>query len=60
MEEYKIDEFEYRLIQAIRNSADPAKAMVIAVDIMQRLIAGEDPESISASYGTKLKEVFGK
>ena len=35
----------------IRESADPAKTMAMAADIMRRLIAGEDEQSIAASYG---------
>ena len=44
-------EYESKLIRMIRDSADPAKTMVVAVDIMRRLIAGEDEQSISESYG---------
>ena len=51
-------ELECRLISAITNSANPAKATEIAINIMQRLIAEESPESIAVSYGIELQEVF--
>lgn len=50
-------ECERKLIRVIRESADPAKTMAMAADIMRRLIAGEDEQSIAASYGIKLEEV---
>ncbi len=49
---------ERELIRVIRESADPAQAMVMAMDIMLRFIAGEDEQSIAASYGIKLEEVI--
>ncbi len=42
---------EIELIRLIRESADPAKTLVMAADIMQRLINGDDIQSIAASYG---------
>lgn len=42
---------EREMVQIIRNSGDPGKAMVVAIDIMQRMIAGEDPGSIMERYG---------
>lgn len=48
---------ELELIRMIRESADPAKAMVVAVDMMLRIIAGEDAQSIAASYGINLEEL---
>lgn len=50
-------ECEIKLIRVIRESEDPIKTMVIAVDVMHRVIAGEDAQSIAASYGVKLEEV---
>lgn len=50
-------ECEIELFRVIRESEDPIKTMVIAVDVMQRVIAGEDAQSIAASYGVKLEEV---
>ena len=44
-------EYETKLIQSIRNAKDPAKAMVVALDMITRYAAGESLESISASYG---------
>ena len=53
-------ECEFELIRMIRESADPTQTMAIAVDIMRRLIAGEDEQSIAASYGIKLEEAISK
>ena len=47
-------ECERELIRVIRERADPAKTMAMIEDIMRRLIAGEDEQSIAASYGIKL------
>lgn len=51
-------ECERELIRVIWESADPAKTMAMAADIMRRLIVGEDEQSIAASYGIKLEEVI--
>lgn len=51
-------EYERELIRVIRESADPDKTMAMAEDIMRRLIAGEDKQSIAASYGIKQEEVI--
>lgn len=53
-----MSEFKMELIRTIRDSKNPARTMEIAVDIMRRLIAGEDEQSIAASYGIKLEEVI--
>lgn len=50
-------ECEHELVRIIRESADPAKTMVMTADIMCRLIAGEDKHSIASSYGINLEEV---
>ena len=50
-------ECERKLIRVIRESADPSKTMTMAVDILQRLIAGEDEQSIAVSYGIKPKSM---
>lgn len=47
-------EFEIELIQTIREAEDPAKAMAMVVDMIQRLNAGEEVQSIARSYGIKL------
>ena len=44
-------ENEMELIRTIRNSKDPAKAMVTAVEMITRFVAGESLEDIAASYG---------
>lgn len=44
-------ENEMELIRTIRTSKDPAKAMVAAVDMIARFVAGESLEDIAASYG---------
>lgn len=41
---------EQRLIQIIRDGKDPAKAMVIGIEIMQRMLAGESTCSIMKDY----------
>ena len=42
---------EMDLILAIRNSADPVKALEGTIDILLRFLDGESPNSIMASYG---------
>lgn len=49
---------ERELLEIIRESKDPAKAIIIATDILSRCVAGESMESIAASYGLKLEEVI--
>ena len=44
-------EFEMKLIRVIRESEDPAKTIEMITDMVCRLTAGEDVESIAASYG---------
>ena len=44
-------ENEMELIHTIRNAKDSAQAMATAVDMITRRAAGEDIESIAASYG---------
>lgn len=44
-------EFEMKLIRVIRESEDPAKTIEMITDMVCRIIAGEDVESIAASYG---------
>ena len=53
-----MDEHERELIRVIRESKDPARTMEAAVDTILRLLAGEDFQSIAASYGIKLEEVI--
>lgn len=49
-------DFEHKLIQFIRDSADPEKTIEMVIDMILRLITGEDAQSIAASYGIQLKE----
>ena len=44
-------EFEKKIIQYIRNANDPGLAMKTITDMVTRLLAGEDVDSIAASYG---------
>ncbi len=46
-----MSKYELELICLIRDSRDPAKAMEIAVDVIQRVLSGESEASIMASYG---------
>lgn len=48
---------ERELLEIIRESKDPAKAIIIDTDILSRCVAGESMESIAASYGLKLEEL---
>ncbi|MBR3973256.1 MAG: hypothetical protein IKJ99_04835 [Oscillospiraceae bacterium] len=53
-------ECECKLVRAILASSDPDKTASMAVDILQRLIAGEDEQSIAASYGIKDINIVNK
>lgn len=53
-------ECEMELLRVIRESPDQEKAMEVALDIVSRCVAGEEMESIAASYGLSLKEVLQK
>lgn len=44
---------ETKVINMLRTSKDPAKAMDRADDILARMESGEGIESIAASYGVK-------
>ena len=46
-----MSEFERKLIRVIRESEDPIKTIAMVADMVHRLIAGEDEQSIAASYG---------
>lgn len=48
---------EQELFRVISESSDPAKAMVIAIDIIQRIISGKDPESIKAMYSRSTGQI---
>lgn len=50
-------ENEMELIRTIRNAKDPAQAMATAVDMITRCAAGEDIESIAASYGLTMAAI---
>ena len=40
------------VLRKIRNSPDPNRAADIVLEVMERISAGEDLQSIRASYGT--------
>ena len=44
-------EYDLELLRVIKEYPNPEKAMKVAIDIMSRCVAGEDMESIAASYG---------
>lgn len=44
-------ECEMELLRVIQEAPNPEKAMNVAMDILSRCVAGEDMESIAASYG---------
>ena len=44
-------EKEKEFMRLIRESKDPVKATEIAIDVITRVIAGEDGNSIMARYG---------
>lgn len=48
---------EKELIQIIREAPDPVKAMETSTSILARFAAGEDPQSIAASYGLELTDI---
>ena len=48
---------EKQLIDMLRESPNPTKAMETAVDILTRCAAGENLESIAASYGLELPTI---
>lgn len=50
-------DIETKVINIIRESKDPAKAMEWAIDILTRMENGESLESIAASYGVKWEGV---
>lgn len=51
-------ECEMELLRVIQESPNPEKALKVALDIVQRCVAGEEMESIAASYGLSLEEVL--
>ena len=53
-------EKEREFLQLIRESKDPVKATEIAIDIIARVIAGEDGNSIMARYGVDWEAVKSK
>ena len=42
---------EIELVQMIRDSSDPAKVMQFSLDVLTRMLAGEDLDCIMESYG---------
>ena len=42
---------DMKIIERIRNSPDPDRATEIVLEVMERISAGEDLQSIRASYG---------
>jgi len=51
-------ECDLELLRVIQEAPNPEKAMNVAMDILSRCVAGEDMESIAASYGISLEEVL--
>lgn len=51
-------ECDLELLRVIQEAPNPEKAMNVAMDILSRYVAGEDMESIAASYGISLEEVL--
>lgn len=49
-----MNENEKEFIRIIQEAKNPAKAMAMVADMIRRLNAGEDVESIARSYGIKL------
>ena len=49
---------EIELIRTIRESADPAKAMEMAMTMLARIVAGESMGSVATSYGIGTEEVI--
>ena len=41
------------VLRKIRNSPDPNRAAEIVMEVMERISAGEDSQSIRASYGAE-------
>lgn len=48
------------IFQIINESADPEKAIATMMDIISRIIAGEDPASIEARYKPEIEEIRSK
>lgn len=47
----KIIDTGFKVLDLIRNSPDPDRATEIVLEVMERISAGEDLNSIKASYG---------
>lgn len=47
----KIIDAGFKVLDLIRNSPDPDRAMDIVMEAMERISVGEDLQSIRASYG---------
>ena len=58
MNQLELDEFEFKVLETIRNSKDPVKALGIAIDVVSRMLMGESHDSIMESYGIELEEVI--
>lgn len=50
-------ESEIKVVQMIRDSKDPTRAMHTAVDMLTRMVAGESWESICIDYGMEPEEI---
>ena len=48
------------IFQTISKSVDPEKTTAVVMDIISRIIAGEDPASIEARYKPELEEIRSK
>ena len=49
----KIVDAGFKVLDLIRNSPDPDRAMDIVMEAMERISVGEDLQSIKASYGAE-------
>lgn len=49
-----MNENDKEFIRIIQEAKNPAKAMAMVADMIRRLNAGEDVESIARNYGIKL------
>ena len=51
-------ECDRELLRVIQESHNPEKALKVALELVQRCVAGEEMESIADSYGLSLEEVL--
>ena len=51
MIDQKSIDIEFKILNLVRNSPNPDRATDIALEVIERFSAGEDLQSIRASYG---------